>query len=71
MADQIVTSQDPIVFTVDGTVNSASEVVADLTLAGMIAALPEYVDNAAAAAAGLAVGAVYFNTTIPAVTKVV
>lgn len=71
MADQVITSQGPFVFTVEGTLNSAGEVVSDLTLAGMIAALPEYVDNAAAVAAGLAVGAVYFNTTIPAVTKVV
>lgn len=30
MADQIVTSQDPILFTVDGSINSAGEVVADL-----------------------------------------
>ena len=106
MADQIVTSQDPILFTVDGSINSAGEVVADLRPGaggGLLAAnnlsdvasattsltnlggttvgravftaanaaavwtalgLGNYVDDAAAAAGGVAVGEAYHTAGV-------
>lgn len=36
MADQTVTAQNPFVFTVDGTVNDAGEIIADLTPDGVL-----------------------------------